>query len=285
MEKTAKKTRKTTHTGAAVPQDAKLTKAAAKPISEPMLVIIPYLPSEAQGQELLLAITGWERYCKFPHHIVVVGEGLQAVSDRFGLDGRVQLVESPRVAEKAGNYRSHLDYVSCLRKVRSLFPESKEYIFVADDCFPVNDFTLDDVRALYEHPVEFVGEDNPYNGWRRDALKTRRKLDEMGLPHRNFTTHLPQLFEWDKWEAIVKQYDMDNESYVIEALYYNTYFADQQTQMLCHDTDAIRCWMGSSSVPAHDARLALDRKKWICCSVDGYSYIIEDLLKAHYGLD
>lgn len=261
------------------------TPKQAKEGVEPVLIIIPYLPSGAQGDELNLAITGWRLYCRFPFHIAVVGEGLQALRERYANSDIVTIVESKRVAEKAGNYRPHLDYVSCFRKVHDLFPESKEFVFVADDCFAVNDFTYDDIKALKVHDTEFLGSDDKYNGWRRDVLKTRLMLESKGLPRRNFTTHLPMLFEWDKWEAIVKEYDMENESYVIEALYYNTYNRDDEAILLCHDTDSIRCWMGSSSVPPHDARIALATKKWICCAVNGYSYIIEDLLKEHYQLN
>ena len=285
MEKTAKKPRNTVHRSTAVQQDYVAAKVAGKPVSEPLLVIIPYLPGEAQGEELRLAVAGWEKHCKSPFRIVIVGEGLQPVSELFAGSEMVHIVESPRVAGKDGNYRPHLDYVSCLKKVRSLYPESREFVMVADDCFAVNDFTVDDLRKLYVHPAEFLGSNDAYNGWQRDARKTRLTLDANGLPHRNFTTHLPMLFEWDKWESIVKEYDMENESYVIEALYYNTYFPDTEAIVLDHDTDAIRCWMGNSSVPPHDVRLALDRKKWVCCSVGGYSYIVEDLLKKHYGLE
>ena len=292
MAQTAKNPRRAASSARTIQPHPEAGKVAGKAVSgpetaadQPLLVVIPYLPAGAQGDELELAIAGWREHCKSPYRIVVIGEGLQALEERYAGSDVVRIVESERVPEKPGNYRPHLDYVRCLRKVRALYPDSREFVLSADDCFAVSDFTAADIRRLYVHPVEFIGEDNPYNGWLRDALKTRRLLDAKGLPHRNFTTHLPMPMEWDKWETIVKEYDMDNESYVIEALYYNTYFPESEAETLCHDTDTIRCWMGNGSVPPHDVRLAIGRKIWVCCAVNGYSYIVEDLLKNHYGLD
>lgn len=248
------------------------------------LVIIPFLPSEMQGCQIQLAIAGWGLHCQSPFHIVIVGEGLQALDEAFAGVDYVSLLESKRVAAKAGEYRSHLDYVKCFRAVHRAFPEySDGFIFVADDCFPVNDFTIDDVKRLMIQSDDFNGDiNNPYNGWVRDAGKTRQLLDREGLPHRNFTTHLPMWFEWKKWEAIVRKYDMAHTSYVIEAIYYNTYFPDAEAEFLSHSHDKVRCWMSNGLVPPIDAHRAFSTKKFICCSVSGYSYIIEDMLKKHY---
>ena len=292
MSKTSNKAAKSTSKASDLQHTTQAPKVAEKPVSEakkgdtaPILVVIPFLPSEMQGCQIQLAVAGWRQHFKEKFHIVIVGEGLSCLDDHFGSSEDVTLLESERVAEKAGNYRSHLDYVKCFRAVRERFTEQDGFIFVADDCFAVNDFTLDDVKRLKIHSDDFNGDvNNPYNGWQRDAGKTRALLDREHLPHRNFTTHLPMWFDWDKWEEIVSRYDMDNESYVIEALYYNTYHGHDEAVLLNHSTDNIRCWMGNGNISPHDVFLALSNKIWVCCSVNGYSYIVEDLLKKHLNL-
>lgn len=254
---------------------------------EPLLVIIPYLMKEAQGDELKLAVAGWLQNYRGRVHIVIVGEGVSCLSEEPLLKRRsITLVESERVPEKEGCYRSHLDYVSCFRKVRRLFPDSTRFVLVADDCFCIRPFGMKDLQRLFIVADSFTGNINSENGWLRDKARTRALLDRESLPHRDFTTHLPYLFEWDKWEAIVDKYGMDDQSYVIEDLYYNTYFSDSDAELLCHESDEVRCWMGNGRVPPEDVYRAINgRKIWVCCSVNGYSYIVEDILKKHYRMN
>ena len=77
-----------------------------------ILVVITYLAKEAQGRELEYAIEGWRRHFKEDYLIVLTGEGLPHFE---GED--IAYVESKRVPASDGNYRAHIDYVSCLRKV------------------------------------------------------------------------------------------------------------------------------------------------------------------------
>lgn len=253
---------------------------------EKLLVIIPHLKEEAQGMELRLAVSGWRQFYKGKMHIVIVGEDVSSLSsDPFFTGKDITLLDKERVPAKEGSYRSHLDYVPCFREVRKLFPKSKRFVFVADDCFAIRTFSDADLEKLYVNSVSFKGDASSLNGWQRDKARTRAVLDREGLPHRDFTTHLPYLFEWDKWEAIVQKYGMDSQSLVIEDMYFNTYFPEAEAELLNHNSDSVRCWMSHEGVPREDVYKALyGAKKWVCCSVNGYNYIVEDILKKYYGI-
>ena len=162
----------------------------------PFLVVIPYLASAAQGRELEYAIAGWRRHFKEDFLIVLTGENLPHIE---GDD--IVLVESKRVPNVDGQYRQHLDYVSCFKKVRQRFPDSQGFIFVADDCYAINDFDLVDVLVpkFLERNLGGFHIDSP-NGWRVDKAKTRCALVDGGYPQMNYTTHLPIWFDWDKIE-------------------------------------------------------------------------------------
>lgn len=248
-------------------------------MKERVLIVIPYLASAAQGRELEYALAGWRRHFKEPFQLVLTGEGLPA---NMGED--VVLVESRRVDAVPGQYRQHLDYVSCLRNVRERFPESEGFIFVADDCYAVNDFDMADVLFFKMLEPEFNCSPSTTNKWRQDKLKTKRALREAGLPVRNYTTHIPMWFDWEKWLKIVEEYDMDHESYVIEDLYFNTYYAGRVPFRLNRDLDNLKYGVYTNRPPVEELQAAFKKKIWITNSPDGWRPELESMLKQHYDL-
>ena len=248
-------------------------------MKEGYLIIIPYLPIAAQGHELDYAIEGWRRHFKEDFIIAVVGEHLPTIQ---GDD--VICIESKRVPDIPGQYRQHLDYVSCFRAVHRLFPETEGFIFVADDCYAVNDFDIHDVKFMKMNAPDIDFDPNSPNPWRRDAMKTKAVLQAASLPARNFTTHIPHWFEWDKWEALVERYDMAHTSLVIEDLYYNTYYPDRVPFQLSREHDNLK--LGIYSVPIDIAELdrAFKTKIWITNSPDGFVREFDQKIRAYYGL-
>ncbi len=245
----------------------------------PYLVVIPYLPSAAQGHEIEYAIAGWRKHFKEDYLIVVVGENLPPLDAED-----VYCLESKRVDGIDGQYRQHLDYVKCFRRVRDAFPDSDGFIFVADDCYAVNDFDIADVKFLKMLEPDFEFNPESTNAWRRDKMKTKKTLVDAGLPTRNFTTHLPYWFDWDKIEVLWEKYDMEHSSQVIEDLYYNTYCKDRIPFQLNVDTDNLKFGMYDTSPESIDRlRKAMHRKIWITNSPNGWCSDLEVLLQLHYG--
>jgi hypothetical protein len=248
-------------------------------MNKPILVVIPYCSQGAQGRELEYAVAGWRRHFKEDYLIVLAGEGHPVT--KTGDD--ICCVESKRVDPVDGQYRQHLDYVSCFRKVRKAFPESEGFIFVADDCYAVNDFTLDDVKILKALPNDIFATANPFNGWEVDVVNTRSLLLREGYPIRNFTTHLPQWYEWDKLEALWEKYDMDHVSRVMEDLYYNIYFKGQEPFRLSED-DRFKCGIYRRGANMDRVKEAFEKKIWITNSPIGWSEELDKLLSEYYGI-
>ena len=242
------------------------------------LVVIPYCSAGAQGRELEYAVAGWRRHFKEQYQIVIAGEH-HPIADT-GKD--ICCVESPRVADIPGQYRQHLDYVSCFKKVREAFPKSKGFIFVADDVYAVNDFDMTDILFLKQIAPDIDYEPKSPNAWRRDAMKTRAKLVEGGYPTRNYTTHLPQWFEWDKLAALWERYDMEHESYVMEDLYYNIYYPDRVPMTLNIMYDNLKCGIYERDFNFGFVNGALRNKIWINNSPNGWSYNLIQVLERHY---
>ncbi len=243
-----------------------------------ILVVIPYYAPGAQGKELEFSIAGWKRHFKENHLIVVVGEGLPELN----ING-VICIESKRVDSIEGQYRQHLDYVNCFKAVHRTFPDTEGFIFVADDVYSVNDFDMSDVMFLKQNGDKIPFGPNSTNAWRRDKAKTRKALLRDGYPIRNFTTHLPQYFEWDKLEALWERYDMTCNSYVMEDLYYNIYFGHRIPFQL-NENDNLKCGIYDEDYPIDKVCLAFHNKIWIQNSPKGWSWQLEMLLSRYYGI-
>lgn len=244
-----------------------------------VLVVIPYYGGGAQGNELDLAICGWHsHFCHTNYKIVLVGEELP---QRYAGSENVVLMESKRVDGQPGSYRQHLDYVSCFMKVYERYGQvTKGFIFTADDVYAVNDFDLADVQILKAHAPSFCGDPNSTNGWKRDMAKTRQLLDREGMPCVNFTTHLPQWYDWDKLLLIYALYDMRITSYVFENVYYNHFCSRRIPEMLDgSDRYRLGVWCKDDVKKVRDA---MTSKIWIVNSVEGWSRELERTIKEHY---
>lgn len=238
------------------------------------VIFIPYNPDGAQGRELELAIAGWRRHFLCPDYVIaVVGERLPRLK---GPD--VVGIESPQVEEIPFMYTQHLDYVSCMKACRRRFPESDGIIFAADDNYLVHDITPEWVMSL-RYNRDDMQTDPQCGGWRYDQWRTRRLLVQEGLPHVNYTTHVPCWFRWDRLEYLWDRYDMEHESYVIENLYYNTFHAGEPAEQC----DAVKF-----QLTVYDQwREVPDRMRdriWICNSPEGYTRELEKILMDYYGL-
>ena len=245
-------------------------------------VVIPYLASAADGREIEYAIEGWRRYFLEDHQIIVVGEGASQLANNKNIKHPdLVLIERERVPGRPGMYRQHLDYVACWRQVHRDYP-ADGFIFVADDVYAMNNFTITDVKVNKIQSMSFVGDMGSLNGWSVDKARTRRLLDKEGLPHRNFTTHLPIWFDWDKWEQIVDRYNMDEESYVVEDLYGNTFMTGDAV-LLGGEGDFYRHPVWTTIYSPKELISKFDRKIWLVNSVSGWNLHLADFLRFKYG--
>ena len=251
-----------------------------KSYKDKILVVIPFCSEGAQGKELEYAVAGWRKHFQEDYLIVLAGENHPIT--KTGDD--IICIESKRVPPRKGMYRQHLDYVSCFRKVHAAFPDSKGFIFVADDCYAVNDFDMSDIKLLKQVSPDMRKYNGFGNGWEKDKARTRELLVREGYPTRNFTTHLPQWFEWDKLEALWDKYDMDNNSYVFEDLYYNIYYSDRVPLQLHIDFDNFKCGVYRANPRMSYIEKAFKNKIWIQNSVEGWIPALDKILSDYYGV-
>lgn len=244
-------------------------------------MVIPYFAGGAQGNELAYAVAGWRKHFKEKFLIVVVGDYHPVVDT--GDD--IVFIKCPRVGFPGkSNYRAHIDHVNKFRKVFSVYPESKGFIYTCDDIYAVRDFTMEDVLKPKVRCREIVGSFRNKNAWVVDNYKTKYILKNNGLPTMNWVCHLPVYYEWDKLLRIYDKYKCDKASRVVEQLYFNTYFADSDYVVIEEEDNDYQFKMWKDEDCIEDMKSAIGKKYWISNSVKGWKPEMEIVLKEHYGL-
>lgn len=240
-----------------------------------ILVVLPYKQSGSQGTELEIALSLWRKNCRFNYHFVVIGEYDKVLEQKFTW---VEFIEYKSKEKVAGQYNPHLDMFNKFVYVMDKYDSQYSgFIWMVDDNYAIKPFKLSDILTIHYHSPEFTGnKDAPKNFWKYDKYKTRQLLDREKLPCINYTTHFPCWFDMDKLRKIITKYNLLNESYVIEDIYFNYYNHDKPI----YDTE-IRLGIWSDTIYKNEFKKALmnPKIKFMCNSVEGWSTELENSLK------
>lgn len=236
------------------------------------LVVIPYLASAAQGNELDLAVKGWKRHFLEPCTIVVVGDYHPCVEGE-----NMAFIPCPRIEPIKGQYTPHLDHVHKFREVRRHYPETEGFIYTCDDIYATKDFTLEDVKVP-KHPEigpYFKLDGSKGDDWWSDRMKTGELCKREGLPIRDWVCHLPVYYEWDKLFEIYDRYDCDHVSYIVENIYFSKEFGDGRSDPAKEWRDEVRTSNPGGIHP-------VGTMTWITNANCGWSERLEEILRKHY---
>lgn len=249
--------------------------------TETVWVMIPYFKGPSQGRELEFCIAGWRHFFKEPYKIALVGDYHPIVET--GDD--IEWIECPRINPNdfPGQYAPHIDHIHKMMKFMETHPEVQGFIRTSDDEYAINDFDLALVRILKLNNLQM--EHKPtYGAWEADEAKTFDKLKLEGLPTRGWVTHIPIYYEKKKLEYLIDHFDLTHESYVLEDLYFNTFYPARTALLLNIKTDNIRCGVWRPDPDYGVIQDALSTKTWINNNIAGYTPEFEKFMSNYYGI-
>lgn len=239
------------------------------------LIVLPYNQGGSQGKEIELCLLGWKKYCNFKYEFVVIGEFEDELANRFDW---VRWIRKPKLKKRLYNYNQHLDVQNCEEIIMQMYQDRYDgFIWIADDNYALKPFDIDDILTVHYHSETFEGtKELPCNFWKHDKWKTRQLLDNEGLPHINYTTHYPCYLDFSKLKEIWDKFDMRNESYVLEDVYFN-YFEHQKPVL---DSE-IRLGIWNNEIFRNEFSNAMKNPniKFCCNSVEGWSEDLEKVLE------
>lgn len=248
------------------------------------LVVLPYVQKFAQGREIELALTGWEKFCEFEYEFVIIGEFNEDLKSKFPW---ITFIEYPTTPKIDGEYTPHIDVQRKMEIIKDLYGDRYDgFIRMMDDIYAVKSFSLSDITTTHYHSSSFRGDMYaPTSYWNYDKYKTRQLLDRENLPHYNYATHFPFYFEFDKLEEIWDKYNMREESYVYEDIYFNYFNYFYHDEPVLDSTIRLGIW--SKDIYQNDFDKALNDPniKFMCNSVNGWSVSLEDSLRRLLSLE
>ena len=248
-------------------------------LNKKILIVLPYIQNKSQGNELRIALKCWKKFCSFNYQFMVIGEFEDTLQKEFNWVKFIYLKKKENIQ---GQYNPHLDIMNKFKYILDRYKNKFDgFIYTTDDYYAIKKFTLEDIMKIYYHELSFSGvESLPTSFWKYDKYKTRQILDKYNLPHINYTSHFPYYMEFDKLEEIINKFNMLNESYVFDDIYFN-YFEHEQPIL----DSTIRLGIWSYDIYKKNCKNALDNPniKFICNSVEGWSKDLEDSLEKILG--
>lgn len=242
-----------------------------KQVKTDTLIVLPYKQSGSQGNEIKLALNGWKKFCQFKYRFIVIGEFNDSLKIEFPW---VTFINCPSIEQKEGQYNPHLDILNKFKVIYRLYAQEYDgFIYMVDDNYAIKPFTKEDMMKIYYFKKEFNGNVNaPTNFWSHDKWKTRQLLDKEKLPHVNYTTHFPYYMEFTKLKEICDKFNLYNESYVFDDIYFNYFKHEEPIQV-----NIIRLGIWNKTIFNNEFQNAVNNPniKFICNSVEGWSEELE----------
>ncbi len=238
------------------------------------LVVIPYKASEAQGNELILAIRGWMKHFKEKFRIVVVGDVEEV--DLPEVSG--ECLEIVILPHECQTDNPPLDVVAKLLAVIGEFPEVENLIVTNDDIYPVNDFGVIEVMML---KADGFLTDKKRCGelYKVNREKTLKVLRDAGLPDYDYGSHLPMFYEVEALIKVIETYNLSREAMLLSSLYFNTVYPSFVPFRLNMETDNLKVIVGRKNANLKLLREYIPRKIFVNNSVIGWSEEMEKVIE------
>ena len=243
--------------------------------NDDVLVVLPYVQGGSQGREIELALSGWKKFCKFKIHFVVIGQFDDKLVKKFPW---VEFITCPSVAKEEDQYTPHLDIQMKLEIIMRMYKNGYNgFIRTADDIYPIKPFELEDITTPHYHYHIINGSEMlPLASFYNNKWKPKQLLEKNNLPCINYTAHYPIYYEFSKLKEIWDKFDMRNESYVLEDVYFN-YFEHEEPVL---DKD-IRLGIWNYEMYKNKFQDAVNdpKIKFVCNSVEGWNEDMENDLE------
>lgn len=192
---------------------------------EPITLLIPYLQSEAAGEELKYALRSWEKNFKEQFKVIVIGDREDWFSNEITHieHFRHQIFDKGRRKEIAN---PQADVAHKLFTAITTGLVKGKFILSNDDIYVLGDQTLGVIEMLktFGNLTKLAGK--PGGLYRENALRTAKLLQATGKPTVRYGTHTPVVLEAEKLLEVLITYKCVEQGTLVSSLYFNHFYPD-----------------------------------------------------------
>lgn len=243
-------------------------------------VLVPYLKSEAAGEELKYALRSWQQNFKEEFNVVVIGDKedwfspeVQHIPHEPHLIKEVCDCPSPSMIRNPQADATHKLFTAI-----AALGLTGDVVRTSDDVFILGSTTLGDLKVLkvFHKNLKPNTAGSLYD---RNTLLAGKRLEKENLPVLRYGTHTPNVFDTGKLVEIIEKYDALEHGYPIESIYFNDIHPDARP-MIVIDGGINDPVLASVYRPNVDDKLMAEiiaTRKFLNCNTNGWLSVVKHL--------
>lgn len=251
---------------------------------QPITILIPYLKSEAAGEELRYALRAWEQNFKQPHRIVVIGDSEPWFSPEI-----IHIPHTPHLVKEDCNCPApsmvrnpQADVTHKIFTAIAAGEITGDFILTNDDIYLLGATQLSDIESLKAFGSLVCPENTNLSLYHRNSNRTAKILESENLPTHRYGTHTPMVLNAEKLIEVIEKYKALDNGYLLTSLYFNEVYPDARPiQVTGGANDPILASAYRHDISAEVLKDVFRSRKFINCNSKGWK-AIEPFLKNLY---
>ena len=239
---------------------------------KPIAVVIPYLKSEAAGEELRYALRSWADHFREDHRIIIVGDKEDWFSPEIThvpLDP-VLILEDCNCAAPAEIRNPQADVTHKILTLIASGEVTGDFILTNDDIYLAGPTSLIDIQVL----KAFGDLEDHAQGtslFCQNSLRTKQALSEEGLSTHHYGTHTPMFVNAEILAEVIEKFNATEKGYLLTSLYFNYRFPDARPiQVTGNIKDGLLASVYRDSVEPLMMFGLFYQRKFIICNSKGW---------------
>lgn len=239
---------------------------------QPIAVVIPYLKSEAAGEELRYALRSWADHFLEDHRIIIVGDKEDWFSPEIThvpLDP-VLILEDCNCAAPAEVRNPQADVTHKILTLIASGEVTGDFILTNDDIYLAGPTSLIDIQVL----KAFGDLEDHAKGtslFCQNSLRTKQALAKEGLSTHHYGTHTPMFINAEILAEVIEKFNATEKGYLLTSLYFNYRFPDARPiQITGNIKDGVLASVYRESVEPAMMWELFQQRKFINCNSKGW---------------
>lgn len=248
-------------------------------------LVIPYLKSEAAGEELRYALRSWEKNFTEDIRVIIVGDREDWFSPEIvHIPHEPHLIKEVCACPNPALIRNpQADVAHKIFTAITVENISGGFIVSNDDIFLLGETTLADIESLKAFAHDLVKTGDRKGLYAQNNKLAAQALLANGLPTIRYGTHTPMAFHAEKLLEVIEKYNATEHGYPLASLFYNEVFPNARPILIDGGAnDPILASAYRSDIDPIVLEKVFNTRKFLNCDSKGWKSI-EKIIKKTFS--